>query len=316
MITEKLWKNRRAVQLENDEVRAVILPELGGKIASFCLKKTDFELLFQNCGEYKRPELYSQFADFDASGFDDAFPCIDSETIHIEGREIKYPDHGEVWTMPLDYEISGGTVVLSGKSRILPYSYQKEINIERNKMTVKYAIGNTGSYPFPYIWTMHCLIRCTEDMRISLPEETKFVENVMESRHLGPAGTIHAYPKTTDLNGQAFYLDRVLPRNALNCEKYYVSGRVRKGECGVYYPGRGANFTISYDAQKLPYLGFWVTEGGFRGDYNCALEPSTGYYDSVSIARKNNALSQLAPGEKLNFEISMQLSLFGPGAKM
>ncbi len=56
-------------------------------------------------------------------------------------------------------------------------------------------------------------------------------------------------------------------------------------------------YKLGWDKDKLPYLGFWITDGGFRGDYNCALEPSTGYYDSIDIATKNGKVSYLLPNE-------------------
>ena len=62
---------------------------------------------------------------------------------------------------------------------------------------------------------------------------------------------------------------------------------------------------IEWDNNVLPYLGFWITAGGFRGDYNCAWEPSSGYYDSVSRALRNNAVWELLPQEEKQFDITI-----------
>jgi hypothetical protein len=56
-------------------------------------------------------------------------------------------------------------------------------------------------------------------------------------------------------------------------------------------------------------LGIWVTEGGFRGDYNCALEPTNGYYDNIDTARKEGRLFKLKPKERLNFIIEIALRI-------
>jgi hypothetical protein len=74
-----------------------------------------------------------------------------------------------------------------------------------------------------------------------------------------------------------------------------------------YQTSKKILYSIDFPKEKLPYLGFWVTEGGFRGDYNCALEPTNGYYDDIDIAKNNNKLKILEPKEELNFYIRLQL---------
>lgn len=90
-------------------------------------------------------------------------------------------------------------------------------------------------------------------------------------------------------------------------EKYYVEGMVGEGYCGYLYPVQGMKAEISYDPEKLPYLGFWVTAGAFRGDFNCALEPTTGFYDSIAVAQKNGRCPALAPDEQMGFTITVRL---------
>ncbi len=64
---------------------------------------------------------------------------------------------------------------------------------------------------------------------------------------------------------------------------------------------------MRYDAQALPYLGFWITNGGYRGERNFAFEPATGYYDTVNCARGRGRLKTLAPGEKLCFSLMLEI---------
>ena len=96
-ISKGVLKKIESIDIENDKIKVTILPELGGKFASIYSKETNFELLFQNKDEeYRIPELGDDFAAYDASGFDDAFPNIDPERKVVEGRKIHYPDHGEI----------------------------------------------------------------------------------------------------------------------------------------------------------------------------------------------------------------------------
>ena len=126
MITKATFKGTDSIVLESGAVKVVILPEIGGKVASFYHKSKDFELLFQNKENfYRRPELYSPFECFDAAGFDDAFPSIDAGEVGIGDRSIQYPDHGEIWSMPFEYECYDARVELWCESKILPYTYRK-----------------------------------------------------------------------------------------------------------------------------------------------------------------------------------------------
>jgi len=64
---------------------------------------------------------------------------------------------------------------------------------------------------------------------------------------------------------------------------------------------------VNFDKDKMPYLGFWITEGGFRGDYNCALEPTNAFYDDIATAKTNKELFYLTPDKPLDFTISLSL---------
>ncbi len=127
MIFQTEFKNFKAIQLENENLRVILLPELGGKIASLYKKDKDFELVYQNKEEvYRKAKVYDNFAEFDASGLDDAFPSIDESTVKFKNNEILYPDHGEIWTGSFSSYIVGDTVELYFKSTILYYDYKKK----------------------------------------------------------------------------------------------------------------------------------------------------------------------------------------------
>ena len=62
MITESTFKGCKSIELENDYVKVIVLPTIGGKIASFFLKDKNFELMFQNKEEiYRKAKLYDDF---------------------------------------------------------------------------------------------------------------------------------------------------------------------------------------------------------------------------------------------------------------
>lgn len=308
MVKETIFKNVNSTVLENDILKVIAIPSLGGKLASIYNKAGKFELLFQNKeNEYKKPHLYDPFANFDAAGFDDAFPTIDASNIIYEGKEVTYPDHGEIWSSNFNYEIFNNKLKLKYTSVILPYTYEKTVSISNDSVNIKYDIKNTGKSPFPCIWAMHCLVNCTEDMEISFPKGTTEILNVHESINLGKKDSVHKFPVAKTIDNKDYKLNRVGSAALNNTEKYYVNGTVGDGNCSIYYPGNHMLYTIAFDKNILPYLGFWVTEGGFRGDYNCALEPTNGFYDDIKTAKKSNRLFYLKPDKVLHFQINLSL---------
>ncbi len=308
MIKELDFKGEKGILIESQELSVLVLPAIGGKLASIYNKEKDFELLYQNQEEYyNKPFLHASFEEFDRAGYDDCFPTIDVSKVKLSDKEVLYPDHGEIWTSSFDYSVEGETLKLVMRSAILPYEYKKEISVQHDKVNVKYSIANTGEEDFPMIWAMHCLVNAEEQMTVNFPEGTKSMENVHESQRLGEMGVVYSYPVDKDLQGNVYDFRKIRGPEADNTEKYYVAHKVEKGQCSIHYPSKDVDFIIDYDSEKLPYLGFWLSEGGFRGDYNCALEPTNGYYDSIDIAAAKGKLAYLKAQETLEFNIAIEL---------
>ncbi len=288
--------------LENERISVSVMPELGGKIVSLYDREKDFEVLFQNPKpQYLARRPGDAFSDHDASGFDDAFPNVDPSEEEIAGKKIRLPDHGEIWTAKLQPEPIPGGLRLRGSGSVLQYDYEKNLTIRDNTLCLSYRITNREAVPIPCLWTMHCLVRCDRDTRFLLPPETRRVRNLFP----GPYGeprllSVHEHPEL------------FAPPPEGTMAKYWLTEPIQNGECGYLFPRRGIRLMLEYPAERLPYLGLWCTMGGYRGDHNAALEPSTGYYDSVPTARENGALPMLAPGESFPFSLTLRLEHISP----
>jgi len=269
------FSNANAIVMENDVLRTVILPEFGGKIASLFHKDRQFELLFQNPKPlFKVAPFGASFAEYEACGFDDAFPTVNEEMVKIDAHSILYPDHGEVWTTNMEVKHTNCWVEMAFESLILPYYFQKRVMLEQDELRVCYKIQNTGDFDFPYVFLVHCLVNTREGMELILPQNTG--------------------AKGWQTNGNLM-------------SKWYLAGSVSEGKCGYYFPNEKMRALFAYPPERLPYLGYWITRGGFRGDHNCALEPASAYFDAVSIAREHHRESILHAGETVSFVLSIQL---------
>lgn len=299
-MTQTVYKGLDAWTLENDALRLTFLPGYACKMASLINKKTGREWLFQSNNDTLRvPEYGASFAEYDSSGFDEVFPSIDA-CPYPDGswHGMPIPDHGEVWAMPWESIHSPDDLAAKAivQSQTLPYVFSKNIMLRNNEVLFEYRVENTSDEDFKFIWTPHCLLACSPATRLLIPENLTEVMTVEHSsKRLGPWGTRHAYPQTTDVHGLKMDLAATEPRTVRNCEKFYFTQPNTAGWCGIEHTDTGEKLIYTYDADKVPYLGVWKTQGGYRGDYNLALEPCTGVYDDLYMASKIRRVAVVEP---------------------
>ena len=307
-----LYKGLKSVILENEFLRLTFLPQYGCKLASLISKKTGREFLFQSSSEtLSVPPYGASFAQYDSSGFDEVFPSIDACPYPcgpLKGTAI--PDHGEVWALPWDTEYKERqnrikSVVHSNK---FPYVFSRTAMLEKNEVLFSYRAENTSDFEFEFIWTPHCLLACSPATRLLVPPQLNQVITVEHgTKRLGPWGTLHPYPVTKDINGNTMDLAATEPVSANNCEKFYFTSPNKEGRCGIEHTDTKERLIYTYSAEQVPYLGVWKTQGGYRGDYNIALEPCTGIYDDLYVAHKIRRAAKIAPKGALQWDFKMSV---------
>lgn len=312
MLSQSHYKGIKSIVLENDLIRAEFLPEYGSKLASLKSKKTGKEFLFQSDLEkLSIPKYASPFSQYDSSGFDEVFPSID-KCPYPEGsrKNIEIPDHGEVWALSWEHEVVGEKIKFWVESPHLKYRFEKTVVINENTLEFIYKVVNLENEDFKFIWTPHSLLSCDENIKVIVPERMNKIMSVEHStEHLGSWGTIHDYPLTKSFKtGNIIDMSKVESIKANNCEKFYFLDKMKKGDvCGIEYSS-GEKILYSYDIDKIPYLGIWKTQGGYRGHYNIALEPCTGIYDDLYLANKIKKVSSVDKNSEFewNFNITIE----------
>src|SRR5437016_1945131 len=97
------YHDLRAIVLENEHLRLVVLPETGAKIHALIDKKRDHDVLWHNPRlEPRRPVFGQNFDDWWSGGWDEVFPTCDVSTYQGE----TYPYLGELWSLPWAWEIA------------------------------------------------------------------------------------------------------------------------------------------------------------------------------------------------------------------
>nr|WP_281098778.1 DUF5107 domain-containing protein [Halobacteroides halobius] len=305
------YKGLKSIVLENDLLRIEFLPQYGGKMASLSHKETDREFLFQSEQEkLEIPEYAADFLAYDSSGFDEIFPSVDA-SFYPDGdwKATPIPDHGEVWTLPWDLKVKDEVIKLSVVSPRFPYKLKKEINLENKKIRIDYTVTNFSRQEFKFIWCAHALLNCNPKHTkiIFPPGEDKIINLETSSEHLGDWGKIYDYPIVTTENNTEIDMSRVESKSANNCEKFYIPHKLEEGKCGVEYEDTQERLMYKFPVDKVPYLGVWKTQGGYRGDYNIALEPCTGIYDDLYVADKINKVATIPAQDTYKWYLEMKV---------
>ena len=138
-------------------------------------------------------------------------------------------------------------------------------------------------------------------MEILLPDGIEHSQNALGGCFLGEEGTVYS------VQNDIYDFRKMPDPDICDMVKYYGLEVPMTGHCGVHYPSKNVVHLLDYDAEKLPFFGVWITAGGLQGDFNCALEPTNGYYDSIERAWKNQKLPVLKSGEELEFTLELTL---------
>jgi galactose mutarotase-like enzyme len=69
----------------------------------------------------------------------------------------------------------------------------------------------------------------------------------------------------------------------------------------------GQCLTLTWNTAVAPWLGLWLTRGGYRHQHGLALEPATMARDRLDQAGQSTR--RLAPGDSVQWQVELALSL-------
>lgn len=279
--------NEDAFLLENDVLSVKILKNFGAKIASIYSKEKNFEFLFQPTkGEYEVPILKDAFEKYDTSGADDMLPTIDE--CFYPNSYIKLPDHGDVWAQKWNYEVEDNKLIAWIRSDSLKLILKRTMYLEDNALVLEYSLKNNTLQKHYYLWAFHGLMNFDDNTEMYFDFSGE-IENVIDATEYGfDFKKLYEYPDKSQ-------------------NKFYFKNEVENGSCGLIYKNQGLKLQYDFDTNINKYVGVWITKGGFKNEYNVAIEPASGYYDSLERAFKNNKVSSIEPGEELYWSLKLSI---------
>ena len=272
MISRGTWKDQEAIVLENESIRTTLLPAWGAKTISLVHKGLGVETLWQNPAPgFSRTVYGDSYDKGEFAGFDEMFPTISRcfyESAPWSGAEA--PDHGEVWTIPWEHTLEQDSVTFSVSGIRFPCLLQKTVSLEGGRLVAHYAAKNKSRFPLDFIWAAHPLFNATEGMRFIVPDGMNRIINAVPGETLGGYGGRYDFPVAHRADGSRIQLDRVPRRNERGYQKYYFADRVTEGWCILRDETKKLSIGVSFPKDTVPYLGMWLNEGGYAGQFNIA----------------------------------------------
>jgi len=288
------YKDQPAITLESDVISAQFLPSIGSKMCSLVYKPLQRELMVQNPSEKYLLQPYDgHYESAECSGFDEMFPTIDTcfyESYPWQGTKI--PDHGEVWSLKWNYTLNGEQLFMSTYGVRFPYKLEKTVSFTSpHILHTKYVLTNFSDFDFDFMWAAHTMINLEDNVELVLPPGVESVNSVSSNGSIGSYGDEAPWPLFQAADGTLRDLSKLRPKSTRAVEKYFVKGKMPAGWCALKYHQSNFSMALSFPVEMVPYLAVLPNEGGWRDIHNIFLEPATGTFDRIDIARKRKEYS-------------------------
>lgn len=300
------------VILKTDTFQVVVLPALGGKIASMVALPKNVELMQQPLLPYASRTMTMGFEESDASGFDECLPSVAACEVETAAGRRAIPDHGEFWRLPHTWERNGQQLRLSAKGESLPLRFDRVLRAEGNTLTIDYSVRNEGDFTVEYAWSAHPLFIADKGDRVVLPESVSEIRvEGSGGGRLGAKGTVHSWPHTKSSAGEAVDLSVAGSITDETGDKIYAASPA-EGWAALERRQHGLRIDIRYEASKLSTLGLWLCYGGWpeggESRQQCvAIEPCTAPDDSLATAMEKGWAKKLAAGQSHDWRMQIEI---------
>lgn len=303
--------NWSQVSMQTDTLAVVVLPELGGKIASLRWLPADLELLQAPLADYAARDMTMGFEQGDASGWDECLPSVAACSLDTPKGAVRVPDHGDFWRLPWSCVQMGNEVRMKAMGATLPLGLARTLTLRDEALTVEYRVENGGDHPVAYAWSAHPLFAVDPGDRVLLPESVKTVRVEGSSGdRLGRKGSEHVWPRTQTGAGEVDLSVTGGIGNGIG-DKVFAQAPP-EGWAAVLRRKPGVRIEVGFDPEKTPWLGLWLCYGGWpagmaRRQQCVAIEPCTAPMDSLAEALEQDSARWLSPGKSDSWALQVRV---------
>lgn len=283
------------LRLESDHLKVDVAPSVGGRVVSLVEKASGHEFLWRN--HALRLHVLPAGSEYDPNfygGIDELLPNDIPESF----AGVNCPDHGELWTLPLDWQSNGGELRLQGNLPRFGLRYERKMSLREGCpcLDFVYRIRNPTPERRHFLWKLHAALAVGPGDVIECPARRGQVADLAWSRH----HTLRPFEWPT-IEGQPA---NVIPAPDGTVDFFYLFDLIA-GRMVWKRPGAGLEFGYQFDTRVFPYAWMFASYGGFNGCYTVILEPCTAMPMSVNEAASKRQCSVLNPGETLETLVSI-----------
>lgn len=281
-----VWHGEPAVEIVSGAASLLVSPSRGGKIVSL-RDQAGREWLAQPAAGTGLPAPAlpgAVFTEAEMCGWDECAPSI--VACAVEGVEL--PDHGELWTRR--WWVREDETGVDAPS--FGYRFSRRIEPIPGGFAFHYEVRATER-PFPFLWAAHPQFLAPPGSRVVVDAGDLVWDVVAE-----PAVQLRWEPGLASLD--------TLPPGG--CRKFYLPPE-RAVSTAELQLADGDRLRLRWDERVLPYLGVWFDAGRHSRENVVALEPSTGFYDSLERAVGFGRVSIVHPGAPLAWTLEVAFAL-------
>lgn len=284
-VHQAVWRDEPVVEVRSGGASVTVSPARGGKVVSL-RDRTGHEWLTQPAPHVKLPapaQPGAVFTDAEMCGWDECAPTIVAGP--AAGAEL--PDHGELWTQR--WWARGDEAGVVGPS--FGYRFTRRVEPVPAGFAFHYEV-RAADRPFPFLWAAHPQFIAPPGARVVV-DAGDTVWDVLPD----PAVSLGWDPGLAQM-------DTVPPGG---CRKFYL-GPERSVSSAELWLSDDHRLQLVWDARVLPYLGVWFDARLHSRENVIALEPSTGFYDSLERAVRLGTVPIVRPGTPLTWTLELRLT--------
>ncbi|HYF38631.1 MAG TPA: hypothetical protein VD930_03000 [Gemmatimonadales bacterium] len=302
--------------LRSDEVEVVAVPSLGMKLTNLRRLNGREWLWRSDQIPLKPPEPGTSYVDTaDSGGWDECFPTVGPCPVPGAPSDAPYlQDHGELWSASWSSSVydhaEGTTLAGSTRGEVFPYEFHRQITLvpAEPRVRFRYQVRNTGTAPFPWIWSSHPLLNVQPGSELSLPGVTQVKISAVHGRDDLSENDVVSWPGAIGGTADRF----TFPEGGGWAMKIF-------GDLGpearmiLTDPRKGERLEFTVRPNEVPQVGVWINCRGWAPPgrtpyYNLALEPCIGAPDRLDLAvREWHTAQTLQPGEERTWSVDVLL---------
>ncbi len=255
-----------------------------------------FDLLTTEPEKFKPPTNdYGKYEERPVYGYDDCFPSV--EPCRFPGMDWDVPDHGEVCYLPFQVAEIADKLTFNVKSRMLPVELKRELRFNEDTLIWDFEVSNKGVNTIPFQHVIHPLMPLSPVVNLDLPHfQTVFDAIAGKKLKLENANDVEKY---------------LLDQKQGTANMLFLQN-IQDDHLSLGFVN-GMQLEMTYPRNHFSSIGIWWNNSGYPDEdgcrrNECAFEPIPGLTSTLTDAYKNGTCMIVAPGQKLNWQITWKIS--------